>query len=217
MKKLFLLTVMSLLAVLTHAAGIENWVKLDATNFKDANFRAVIKSAAGTSNYKSATNEVNVNAITAISLTSTDGRKVQSTHGIQLCKNLNTLTLQAPAAKVTIALKEIDVSGLPELTKITNNTKGQRGWPYILTGSNSVSITNVPSLVSNFTMSNEISVIARDCPKLTYVNLARYSKLVKFDCTGSDKIEELYLIYTGIRSLDISNLHALKNTCMNGV
>lgn len=216
MKKLFLLTVMSLLAVLTHAAGIENWVKLDATNFKDANFRAVIKAAAGTK-YNSTTNEVDVNAITAISLTSTDGRKVQSTHGIQLCKNLNTLTLQAPAAKVTIALKEIDVSGLPELTKITNNTKGQRGWPYTLTGSNSVSITNVPSLVSNFTMSNEISVIARDCPKLTYVNLARYSKLVKFDCTGSDKIEELYLIYTGIKSLDISNLHALKNTSMNGV
>lgn len=221
-KIIFILT---LVAFLPLSLSATNWVKLDATNFPDKYFRGVLKAKAGTSNYNSSTNEINADAFTELNLTGTTSdkgdnqpRMIQSLEGIQLLRTLQKLTLLSPTSKnAKTAIKSIDVSGMPYLTRIDNVAKGSRGWPYVLTGSTEVSIKSEVTIASGFTMSNDLTVIANDCPKLTYVNLAGYNRLVHFECAGSTKITDLYLFKTGIRELDISMLTELKNTSMNGV
>lgn len=133
---------------------------------------------------------------------------IKKLDGIKLFRNVMTITLPNPGAKNRkTQLTALDVSGMPILETITNLSTGDRGFPYSINNSGA---TGLPSAASGFTCP-VTQVIADDCPLLREVRLSCYTTLKKVSFKGSDNIVNLYLVKTGIETLDISNLTKLFN------
>jgi len=195
-------------------ASAEMWVKLDGTNFPDANFRNYLLSKCKTSKtaynanmYNTATKEINVDAFTEINLNFSNGTvngvtvsytKIASLEGIKLFRNLKTLTLPAITKTTTYALKSLDVSGMPYLEKINNGTT--------VPDFDNAGGGNAPTPKITIPLA---TVKAENCPKLKYVNLASYKNLKSVLLDGSKNIESLFVYGTGLESLDISGLEKL--------
>lgn len=133
---------------------------------------------------------------------------IKKLDGIKLFRNVMTITLPNPGAQNRkTQLTSLDVSGMPVLEKITNLSAGSGSYPY---GINNLGVSVMPSAASGFTCPIT-QVIADNCPLLREVRLSCYKSLRKFSFEGSDNIVNLYLVKTGIESLDISKLTKLFN------
>ena len=133
---------------------------------------------------------------------------IKKLDGIKLFRNVMTITLPNPGAKNRkTQLTALDVSGMPVLETITNLSTGARDFPYSIDNSGA---TGLPSAATGFTCPIT-QVIADNCPLLREVRLSCYTTLKKFSFEGSDNIVNLYLVKTGIESLDISKLTKLFN------
>ena len=219
MKKIILLLLGAVWCALSaHAA----WVKLDATNFPDENFRAYLyaecKKQSGSkwivneNAYNAATNEINTDMIAAVHIDRQDatgptaskqyhGEKVAyqsiaSLEGIKLLTEVKTINLPTPTARVS-ALKRLDVSGMPKLATVTNGAKH-----YGLSGQSPAT--------SGFSCPIT-EVLAENCPALKELRLSSYNSLTNLSFKGSKNIRNLFVEYTSIPELDISELKNLFN------
>lgn len=213
-------TLLCLMLIMASAglAFADNWVKLDATNFPDAEFRNYLKANSKSSNtvyktnfYNETTNEVNADAFTEVNINYQNGKKfniqvnyqsIKNLTGIKLLRNVKTITLPAPTAKNRkTQLQSLDVSGMPYLETITN------GSAYHV---NTAGNKDITSVATGFTCPIT-SVVADNCPKLKTVILGAYTSLQSLSLENSPNIITLYVFKTGLKSLDISGLPNIAN------
>lgn len=200
----------------------EAYVALNATNFPDSYFRTYLQTKFS-SNVKTENGVTYIDrtAITEINLNLSDGKlnntqiyytKIASLQGIKLFVNLQTLGLPAISKTATYSLKDIDVSDMPYLTKITNYSSSyQLSVPANSGGGASGTWTPATKFSISITKIN-----ADNCPNLTEVQLSGYKNLRSISLAGTTgpKLEKLYLLYSGILRLDVSNLPAINNYYM---
>lgn len=215
MLKRLLLTALLALCLAPTLLAQEAKVELSAANFPDAEFRSYLKgrcaSAVSTANGKTyidrtAVNEINLNfSDGTVNSVKVNYTKIKSLEGIKLFVNLQTLTLPAISKTSTYALGDIDVSGMPNLSKITNGTA-----KYTVNASGTKNAA--PNPATKFKISLK-KLVADDCPRLAEVYLMSYKTLeeVSFEGTTGDALKNLFVTNTGLRRLDISNLPNLVN------
>lgn len=196
---------LALLAAAMSLMAQERYVELNATNFPDAEFRNFLKTkfAANVSN-----NKLDITAVNELdfSFNNATSKKIKSLEGIKLLVNLNRLVL--PAA-YPYALGDVDVSGMPELTTVTNGVKASgKSTPYYVSGKGLI-----PTTSFNVAQNSMTKFTAIDCPKLTEINLAGYKWLKSIELGGGtlNAITNFYVSHTGIEKLDISQMPNLFN------
>lgn len=196
---------LALLAAAMSLIAQDRYVELNAKNFPDANFRSFLKSkfSANVSN-----NKLDITAVNELdfSFNNATSKKIKSLEGIKLLVNLNRLVL--PAA-YPYALGDVDVSGMPELTTVTNGVKASgKSTPYYVSGKGLI-----PTSSLNVSKNSITKFTAVDCPKLTEINLAGYKWLKSIELGGGtlNAITNLYVSHTGLEKLDISQMPNLFN------
>lgn len=210
----------------------DNWVKLDATNFKDAEFRnylkACCKTGTGASDfnpdyYDSANNLINCDMINEVNINYKSGSKngitvnypaIKTLEGIKLLRAVTTITLpEVTAQNRKPQLQSLDVSGMPNLVTITNGTKYEVSFNANNSGA---TYRNKTSTASN-SVAPITSIKADNCPKLKTLIVSLYNKLTDLSFENSPNIEELEVFGTGITKLDVSKLNALNDNTRNVV
>lgn len=228
MKKLLSIFIFISAFCIGASAASDSWVKLDATNFPDANFRAFLKrwSATGLSGtttvynenlYNSTTNEINRDGFNELNFNYADGKvygvqvyytKIASLEGIKLLRNVTSITLPAISKTSTYQLKSLDVSGMPMLETITNGATNSRGFPYTVNNTGTSSKPSSPATKFNLPLA---TINADNCPRLREIRVSNYKNLKTLTFAGSDNIVNLYVLGSGIEKLDISNLSKMFN------
>lgn len=221
LKKLLTLAVLAVIGSLP-AMAQDAYVALNKTNFPDDYFRTYLQ-AKFKSNLKTEgkVTYIDRTAVNTIDLNFADGKvnntmvyytKIKSLEGIKLFINLQTLSLPKPTYwKRAFSIGNIDVSGMPHLTTITNNT-GHYNVSVPANSGGAVKEGSSYQPQSSFKM-NMNRLVADDCPELVDVTLNGYSCLKSVSLEGSttSSLESLFVVYTGLESLDVSRLTNLKN------